>query len=207
MREGVCCCYDYKKRRFKAVFFRAVPPCAVLRFSTNSMIRPYRGHMPRIGESSYIDLSAQIIGDVVIGERSSVWLNVSARGDVNYIRIGDETSIQDNTVLHVDHDLYPLIIGNRVTVGHSVVLHGCEVGDDALIGIGAIVLNGAKIGTGAVVAAGSLVPERMEVPANMLVMGAPAKVRREVTPDEQERFRKNCDNYVRITAVYKEEQP
>jgi gamma-carbonic anhydrase len=171
------------------------------------MIRPFRGQMPRVGKSSYIDTSAQVIGDVVIGERSSLWLNVSVRGDVNYIRIGDETSIQDNTVLHVDHELYPLIIGNRATVGHSVVLHGCEVGDGALIGIGAIVLNGAKIGAGAVVAAGSLVPERMEVPPNTLVMGAPAKVRREVTPEERDRFRKNCDNYVRLTTIYKEEQP
>lgn len=162
--------------------------------------------MPRVASSAYIDISAQVIGDVVIGERSSVWLNVSARGDVNYIRVGDETSIQDNTVLHVDHEKYPLIIGNRVTVGHSVVLHGCEVGDGALIGIGAIVLNGAKIGAGAVVAAGSLVPEEMEVPDCMLVMGTPARVRRAVSPEEIERFKKNCDNYVRITAIYKEEQ-
>ena len=162
--------------------------------------------MPRIAESAYIDSSAQVIGDVVIGERSSIWLNVSIRGDVNYIRIGDETSIQDNTVLHVDHDLYPCIVGNRVTVGHRVVLHGCEVGDDVLIGIGAVVLNGAKIGAGAVVAAGALVPESMEVPAGAVAMGMPARVRREVTTEERERFRKNCDNYVRLTAIYKEEQ-
>ena len=170
------------------------------------MIRPYRGIMPRIAESAYIDLSAQVIGDVVIGERSSVWLNVSIRGDVNYIRVGDESSIQDNTVLHVDAELYPCIVGNRVTVGHRVVLHGCEVADEVLIGIGAVVLNGAKIGKGAVVAAGALVPERMEVPANTLAMGMPAKLRREVTPEEHARFRINCDNYVRITAIYKEEQ-
>ncbi len=162
--------------------------------------------MPRIAQSAYIDSSAQVIGDVVIGEHSSIWLNVSIRGDVNYIRIGDETSIQDNTVLHVDHDLYPCLVGNRVTVGHRVVLHGCEVGDDVLIGIGAVVLNGAKIGTGAVVAAGALVPESMEVPAGMVVMGMPARVRREVTAEERERFRNNCNNYVRITAIYREEQ-
>jgi carbonic anhydrase/acetyltransferase-like protein (isoleucine patch superfamily) len=171
-----------------------------------AMIRPYRGVTPRIAPSAYIDTSAQLIGDIVVGERSSVWPNVSMRGDVNYIRIGDETSIQDNTVVHVDHDLYPCIVGNRVTVGHRVVLHGCEVEENALIGIGAIVLNGAKVRAGAIVAAGALVPEGMEVPANMLVMGTPAKVRREVTPDEQERFRKNCDNYVRVTAIYREEQ-
>jgi carbonic anhydrase/acetyltransferase-like protein (isoleucine patch superfamily) len=161
------------------------------------MIRPYRGVTPKIAESAYVDTSAQVIGDVEVGERSSVWPLVTIRGDVNHIRIGDETSIQDNSVLHVDHRVYPCLVGNRVTVGHSVVLHGCVVEDDALIGIGAIVLNGAKIRTGAIVAAGSLVPE---------VMGAPAKVKRAVTAEEQERFKANCQNYVKITAIYKEEQ-
>jgi carbonic anhydrase/acetyltransferase-like protein (isoleucine patch superfamily) len=170
------------------------------------MIRPYRGVAPRIALSAYIDSSAQVIGDVVVGERSSVWLNVSIRGDVNHVRIGDETSIQDNTVVHVDHGNYPCVIGNRVTVGHRAVLHGCMVADEALIGIGAIVLNGAKIGSGAIVAAGALVPEGMDIPPNMLVMGTPAKVRREVTTEERARFRKNCDNYVKITAIYKDEQ-
>ena len=170
------------------------------------MIRPYRGLMPRIAQSAYIDPSAQVIGDIVIGERSSVWPNVSMRGDVNYIRVGDESSIQDNTVVHVDHDLYPCLIGNRVTVGHRAVLHGCVIGDGVLIGIGAVILNGAKIGAGAIVAAGALVPEGMDVPENVLVMGMPARMRREVTAEEQERFRKNCDTYVRITAIYKEEQ-
>jgi carbonic anhydrase/acetyltransferase-like protein (isoleucine patch superfamily) len=170
------------------------------------MIRPYRGTMPCIAESAYIDASAQIIGDVVIGERSSVWLNAAIRGDVNYIRIGNETSVQDNSVLHVDHVHYPCIVGNRVTVGHSVTLHGCVVEDEALIGIGAIVLNGAKIGRGAIVAAGALVAEGTEVPAGMVVMGTPAKIKRAVTDEETARFRENCDNYVRITAIYKEEQ-
>jgi carbonic anhydrase/acetyltransferase-like protein (isoleucine patch superfamily) len=109
-------------------------------------------------------------------------------------------------VLHVDHDVYPCLVGNRVTVGHSAVLHGCQVDENALIGIGAIVLNGAKIGAGAVIAAGALVPEGMEVPPETLVMGAPAKVRRSVTAEEKQRFRKNCDNYVKITAIYKDEQ-
>jgi gamma-carbonic anhydrase len=171
------------------------------------MIRPYRGVMPRIAASAYIDSSAQVIGDVIIGERSSVWPNVAIRGDVNHIRVGDETSIQDNCVLHVDHDVYPCLVGNRVTVGHSAVLHGCQVEDGVLIGIGAIVLNGAKIGAGAVVAAGALVPEGMEVPSNMLAMGTPAKVRREVTLEERQRFLQGCQNYVKITAIYKEEQP
>jgi carbonic anhydrase/acetyltransferase-like protein (isoleucine patch superfamily) len=170
------------------------------------MIRTYRGIAPRIANSAYIDPSAQVIGDVVIGERSSVWPNVVIRGDVNHIRIGDETSIQDNSVLHVDHRVFPCVVGSRVTVGHAVVLHGCEVADGTLIGIGAIVLNGAKIGAGSIVAAGALVPEGMEVPPNTLVMGTPAKIRREVTAEEQARFARNCDNYVKITAIYKEEQ-
>jgi gamma-carbonic anhydrase len=169
------------------------------------MIRSYRGVTPKIAGSAYVDASAQVIGDVVVGERSSVWPLVAIRGDVNKIRIGDETSIQDNSVLHVDHRIYPCLVGNRVTVGHGVVLHGCVVEDDALIGIGAIVLNGATIRTGAIVAAGSLVPEGMDVPAHMMVMGTPAKVKRPVTPEEQERFKANCQNYVKITAIYKEE--
>jgi len=170
------------------------------------MIRPYRGFTPKIAASAYVDASAQVIGDVAVGERSSVWPLVTIRGDVNHIRIGDETSIQDNSVLHVDHRLHPCLVGNRVTVGHSVVLHGCVVEDEALIGIGAIVLNGAKIGRGAIVAAGALVPEGMAVPAGTLVMGTPAKARRSVTPEEQERFQANCRNYVTIAAIYKEEQ-
>jgi carbonic anhydrase/acetyltransferase-like protein (isoleucine patch superfamily) len=170
------------------------------------MIRTFRGVMPRIADSAYIDPSAQVIGDVVIGERTSVWPNVAIRGDVNHIRIGDETSIQDNTVVHVDRKKYPCLIGNRVTVGHSAVLHGCIVNDGALIGIGAIVLNGATIGEGCIVAAGALVPEGMQVPPNMLVMGTPAKLKREVTPEERLRFQENCDSYVRLTAIYKEEQ-
>jgi carbonic anhydrase/acetyltransferase-like protein (isoleucine patch superfamily) len=171
------------------------------------MIRSFRGKIPQIAPSAYVDSSAQVVGDVTIGERSSVWLNVSIRGDVNSIRIGDETSIQDNTVLHVDtEDDFRLAIGSRVTVGHRVVLHGCTIEDDALIGIGAIVLNGAHIGKGSIVAAGALVPEGMQVPANSVVMGVPGKVRREVTPDERERFRVNVRNYVKNTELYKDER-
>jgi carbonic anhydrase/acetyltransferase-like protein (isoleucine patch superfamily) len=170
------------------------------------MLRTYRGILPKIAGSAYIDPAAQLIGDVVIGERSSVWPNVTIRGDVNYIRVGNECSIQDNTVLHVDHRLYPCIVHNRVTVGHSAVLHGCEVFDNALIGIGAIILNAAKIGEGAVVAAGALVPEGMDVPPRTLVVGTPAKVRRAVTPEEEERFRENCDWYVMLAKEYIEAQ-
>src|SRR5271165_924858 len=117
------------------------------------MIRSYRGVVPQIAASAYIDISAQVIGKVVIGERSSVWPNVTIRGYTNSIIIGDETSIQDNTVLHCDPGPFALHIGSRVTVGHQAMLHGCTIEDDVLIGIGAIVLNGAKIGKGCVIAA------------------------------------------------------
>ena len=169
------------------------------------MIRAYRGVVPKVAASAYIDPSAQVIGDVEIGERSSVWPNVTIRGDVNSIRIGTETNVQDNSVIHVEHDAYPTILGDRVTIGHSVTLHGCTVEDDCLIGIGAIVLNGARIGKGTVIAAGALVPERMQVPPGSMVMGMPAKVRRELTPEERERFRENAQNYVRYREIYREE--
>src|SRR5690349_814002 len=142
------------------------------------MIRSYRGVVPKIAASAYIDPSAQVIGDVTVGERASIWPNVTARGDVNSIRIGDETNIQDNSVLHCDAGLFPLNIGNRVTVGHMAMLHGCTIEDECLIGIGAVVLNGAKIGHGSVIAAGAVVPEGSEVPAESMVMGIPAKVKR-----------------------------
>lgn len=170
------------------------------------MIRSYRGIHPRIAPSAYIDPSAQVIGDVQIGERSSVWPLAVLRGDVNAIRIGEETNIQDNSVLHGQTGEYPVSIGNRVTVGHSTVLHGCTVEDDCLIGIGAILLNGARIGRGSVVAAGSLVPEDAVIPPGSLALGIPARVRRPVSEEEKERFRVNCARYVEASAAYKEEQ-
>ena len=172
---------------------------------TALMIRAYRGVVPKIAASAYIDQSAQVIGDVVVGERSSIWPNVTARGDVNSIRIGDETNIQDNCVLHCDAGLYPLNIGNRVTVGHLAMLHGCTIEDDCLIGIGAVVLNGAKIGSGTVIAAGAVVPEGAEVPPLSMVMGVPAKVKRSITDEERERFRTNAQHYVEAAQIYREE--
>jgi carbonic anhydrase/acetyltransferase-like protein (isoleucine patch superfamily) len=169
------------------------------------MIRAFRGVLPAIAVSVYVDPSAQVIGRVTIGERSSVWANVTIRGDVHYIQIGQETSIQDNSVVHVEKDLYPTIIGNRVVVGHSVTLHGCVVEDECLIGMGAMVLNGARIGRGSVVGAGALVPEGMQVPPGSVVMGVPAKVRRQVTAEEHERILRGAANYVGYAKTYKEE--
>ncbi|MEO7144217.1 MAG: gamma carbonic anhydrase family protein [Bryobacteraceae bacterium] len=170
------------------------------------MIRSYRGIVPAIAASAYIDSSAQVIGDVVIGERSSVWPNVTVRGDVNSIRVGEETNIQDNSVLHVDEGPFALKIGDRVTVGHQAMLHGCTLEDDCMIGIGAIVLSGARIGKGAVIAAAALVPEGMEIAAGSLAMGVPAKVRRVVTEEEQRRFHEGAQHYVALARQFREEQ-
>lgn len=159
------------------------------------MIRSFRGTRPRIAASAYVDPAATVIGQVEIGERASVWPSVTLRGDIEPIRIGDGTNIQDGTVMHTDRG-FPATLGNRVTVGHAAVLHGCTIEDEALIGIGAIVLNGARIGRGAVVAAGALVPEGMQVAPGTLVMGTPAKPRREVSAEEQERFRRAVEGYM-----------
>jgi len=168
------------------------------------MIRSFRGMKPRIAASAYIDPGAHVIGDVEIGERSTVWPEVVLRGDIEPIRIGMETNIQDGTVIHTDKG-FPAIIGDRVSVGHAAILHGCSVEEDSLIGMGARVLNGARIGRGAVVAAGSLVPEGMEVPPDTLVMGTPAKPRRAVSADERARFEKGVGGYVERGRQYKEE--
>jgi len=168
------------------------------------MIRSFRGIKPRIAASAYVDPGAHVIGDVEIGERSSIWPCVVLRGDIEPIRVGMETNIQDGTIIHTDHG-FPAIIGDRVSVGHAAVLHGCTVEDDSLIGIGACVLTGAKVGRGAVVAAGSLVPERMEVEPEMLVMGTPAKPRRPVTAEEKVRFQKGVTAYMERGKQNREE--
>jgi len=166
------------------------------------MIRAFGGIRPRVAASAYVDPSAQVIGDVEIGERSSVWANATVRGDVHSIRIGEETNIQDNCVLHGERDQWPVIVGHRVTVGHGAILHGCVVEDECLIGIGAVILNGARIGRGSVVAAGALVPEGIAVPPDSVVMGAPAAVKRNVRPEEKERFARSNRNYVGYRQQY-----
>jgi len=168
------------------------------------MIRSFRGINPRIAASAYVDPGAHVIGDVEIGERSSVWPCVVLRGDIEPIRVGADTNIQDGTVIHTDRG-FPTNIGDRVSVGHSVILHGCTVEEDSLIGMGATVLNGARIGRGAVVAAGSLVPEGMEVAPDMLVMGTPAKPRRPVGAEEKARFEKGVGGHVERGRQAKEE--
>jgi carbonic anhydrase/acetyltransferase-like protein (isoleucine patch superfamily) len=156
----------------------------------------YRSTAPSIPESVFVAPGAHIIGDVAIGERSSIWFNATVRGDVHFIRIGSETNIQDNSVLHVTHDTGPLIIGNRVTAGHSVTLHACTIEDETLIGMGAVVLDGAVVESHAMVAAGALVPPGMRVAGGTLVGGVPAKVLRELRPEEIDELSRSAARYV-----------
>src|SRR6266436_4667918 len=170
-------------------------------------IRPYRGKRPQIAASAYIDPAAVADDDGrgVIGEDSSVWPCSVVRGDVHYIRIGARTNIQDGSVLHVMRDEWPLILGDDVTVGHSVTLHGCTIESRCLIGMGALILNGVTIGAGSIVAAGTLITERTAIPAGSLVMGSPGKVKRMLTGIDQASIDAYAQRYVGYKNIYREE--
>lgn len=167
------------------------------------MLLPYKGITPKLHETVFVQHGVRIIGDVEIGENSSVWFNTVIRGDVNYIRIGKRTNIQDNSSLHVTKDTYPLIIGDDVTVGHGVVLHGCTVKDRCLIGMGAVLLDDAEIGPDSIVGAGALVTEGTKVPSGSLVIGMPARVSRLLRPEEISRILRSADNYIEYTKNYR----
>src|ERR1700739_244073 len=169
------------------------------------MIRSHRGRMPKIDASAYIDPQAVVIGDVTIGEFSSVWPCTVIRGDVHWIRIGKRTNIQDGCVLHVMKDTHPLILGDAVTIGHGVVLHGCTIESRVLIGMGSVLLNGARVGEGSIIAAGTLVPEGTVVPPGSLFMGHPGKFRRTLTPEDQASIQAYADRYVEYSETYKAE--
>lgn len=169
------------------------------------MLKPFRGTVPKIAETAFIEESAQIIGDVEVGAHSSVWFNCVVRGDCNSIRIGEYTNIQDGSVVHVTVDMYATTVGSYVTVGHSVVLHGCTVGDHCLIGIGAIVLDNVTVGENSLVAAGSLLTPGTIIPPNSLVMGSPARVRRGLTDEERSRIDQNWRHYVEYKSDYAEQ--
>ena len=166
------------------------------------MFRPHRGRLPVLDPSAYVDQSAQVIGDVHIGAQSSVWMNVVIRGDVNSIRIGQRTNVQDGTVVHVMHDTHPTVIGDDVTVGHAAIVHGCTIGNRVLIGMGATLLNGATIGDDSIVGARSLVTEGTVIPPRSLVMGSPARVKRQLTDDEVASIVEYAANYVRYKKDY-----
>lgn len=161
------------------------------------MILDYRGTSPSLEESVFVAPGAVVIGNVTVGAEASIWFNTTVRGDVHFITIGARTNIQDNSVLHVTHDTNPLVVGERVTCGHGVTLHGCTVEDECLIGIGAIVLDGAVVQTGAMVAAGALVPPGMVVPSGMLVAGVPARPVRPLRDAEREEIPLSALRYVR----------
>jgi len=166
------------------------------------MIRSFKGMQPTIPATCYVDESAQIIGDVVIGPQSSVWFNVVIRGDVHHIRIGARTNIQDNSTVHGTRDRWPAIIGADVTVAHGVILHGCTIADRCLIGMGAIVMDGAEIGEDCIVAAGALVTPGTKIPASHLVIGSPAAVARPLRPEEIAHIKQSALNYVAYAESY-----
>lgn len=166
------------------------------------MLIRYKGVTPKVHPTVFIEESARVIGDVEIGELSSVWFNAVVRGDVHYIRVGERTNVQDNCTLHVTKDVYPLIIGSDITIGHNVTLHGCVVKDRCLIGMGAIVLDNAEIGEDSIVGAGALVKEGMKVPPGSLVVGVPAKVVRQTTDEEKARIVQSALNYIGYAKDY-----
>jgi carbonic anhydrase/acetyltransferase-like protein (isoleucine patch superfamily) len=167
------------------------------------VIKAFGGKTPQLGAEAWVAETAMVIGDVVLGPRANIWYGAVIRGDVEKIRIGADSNVQDNSVIHVDSSGFSTVVGERVTVGHRVVLHGCKVGDGALIGIGAIVMNGAEIGEGALVAAGALVPPGSKIPAGMLAVGAPAKVKRPLTDEEKETLRKSAPHYVQLAQEHR----
>jgi len=166
------------------------------------MVRSFRGRWPLVDASAYIDVSAQVLGDVTIGPHSSVWLNAVLRGDVHSITIGSGTNIQDCAVLHGMKNLYPVTIGSGCTIGHNATVHGCTLEDEVLVGMGAIILNGAHIGAGSIIAAGTVIPERAVIPAGSLVAGVPGKVRRACTPEDLAAIRAYTNNYLEYTKTY-----
>ena len=168
------------------------------------MLKPFKGKLPAVAVSAYIEESAQVIGDVTIGEDSSVWFNSVVRGDVNHIRIGARSNIQDGSVVHVTHKTHPTIIEDDVTIGHTVTVHGCTIKSRVLIGMGAIILDGAVIESDCVIAAGALVAEGVTIPSGWLAMGLPAKPVRELTDDEKAMLLKSAQNYVGYKNDYME---
>ena len=166
------------------------------------LIKPYKGIHPKLHPTVFVVETAVIIGDVEIGEYSSIWFNAVVRGDVHYIRIGDRTNIQDLCMLHVTKDTHPLILGNDITVGHSVTLHGCTIKDRCMIGMGTTILDGAMVGEDCIIGAGALVTEGAVIPPGTLAIGMPAKPKRDLTEKEIARIRQSAQNYIDYARTY-----
>lgn len=169
------------------------------------MIKSFQNLSPKIHETAFVAENATIVGDVEIGENSSVWFGSILRGDVNFIRIGARVNIQDGSIIHVSRDTHSTIVEDEVTLGHRVTLHGCYIETGCLIGIGAIVLDGARVGRNSLVAAGSLLTPNTLIPPGSLVMGSPAKVKRELSKEEIYNLARFWQNYVELSKVYKQE--
>ena len=157
---------------------------------------------PKLGKNVFIAKNAVVIGDVTIGDNVSIWYNVVIRGDVNYIKIDDDTNIQDGSIIHVTKDKYPTEIGKRVSIAHSVTLHGCKIEDDCLIGIGAVILDNSVISRNSLVAAGAVVPPNKNFPENSLIVGNPAKVARQLTESDLEMIKNNAQRYLKYKDIY-----
>ena len=170
------------------------------------MIRAFKGITPQFPETCYVDDSAQLIGDVKLGEHASIWMNAVLRGDVHEIRVGHYSNIQDNCVLHGMREEYGVYVGDYVTVGHSVTLHGCKIEDRCLIGMGVIILNGAVVGSGSIIAAGTLIPEKTIIEPNSLWMGSPGKLRRRLEEKDQETILRYAQNYFGYKESYLKER-
>ncbi len=166
------------------------------------MLDAFLGRAPVLGADVYVSDTAAVIGDVTLGDGASVWFGASLRGDVNWIEVGAGSNVQDNVTVHVSRGTHPCRIGRDVTVGHNAVVHGCTVEDGALVGMGAVILDGAVIGAGSTVGAGALVTMNTVVAPHSLVLGSPARVVRQLTPDEVERNRANAVHYVRMGRIY-----
>ena len=168
------------------------------------MVHTIKGHTPKIHENVFVAWNAEVTGQVTIAEDASVWFSASIRGDMNSISIGKGSNVQDNCVIHTDSNR-PTVVGDNVTIGHGAILHSCIIGNNTTVGMGAIVLDGAKIGANSMVAAGSVVPPGKEFPDNSMIMGSPAKVAREMKPEEVEGFAQNCRSYVAMGQLYRAE--
>jgi carbonic anhydrase/acetyltransferase-like protein (isoleucine patch superfamily) len=162
----------------------------------------FKGKKPKVGKDTFIAETAMLIGDVEIGSSSSVWYGAVLRGDMHYIKIGDNVSVQDNSVMHGTADKFPTIIGNNVTIGHSAVVHGCTIGDNCLIGMGSMILEGAKVGNWCIIAAGAVITEGTIIPDGSIVMGVPGTVKSKVTESHKERITRNWKAYVELAKHY-----
>ena len=166
------------------------------------MIKLFEGKQPQLGRNVYVSENAIVIGDVTLGDEVNIWFGAVLRGDMHYIKIGNRTNIQDNSVVHVTTGVSPTNIGNGVTVGHGAIIHGCTIEDDCLIGMGAILMDDAIIGEGSLIGAGALIPPNMIIPENSLVVGSPGKVVRQVKDFEREMILERPQEYIDLAAIY-----